>query len=69
MEIETFDKRVVERLIRQGKITPAQVQEQLAKLPDLADRAMLATSDEDLLKGMGDLKLRSADTTDDDNED
>lgn len=69
MEIETFDKRVVDRFIRQGKVTPAQYQEHLDALPDMADHVLLATSDEELLRGMGDMKLRGPSSIDEDNED
>lgn len=71
MEIELFDKRVTERLIRQGKITPAQLSEHLKALPDLSDRVQMVASDEELMRT--DLtekkKLKHAAMTEEDNED
>lgn len=70
MEFEVYDKRVVERLIRQGKITPAQVTAHLESLPDLVDRIQIVSPDEELMNfGPRDKRLRAATMTDEDNED
>jgi hypothetical protein len=70
MDVDIFDKRITDRLMRQGKVTRDQFASYLAALPDKGDNVMELESDEELLKGaFRDLKLRHAAEEEEDLED
>ena len=70
MDVDQFDKRIVDRLIRQGKLQRKDLRSYLEALPDKSSNVLeVATDDELMRSGTRDTKLRHATEEDEDSED
>lgn len=70
MDVDQFDKRIVDRLIRQGKLQRKDLRSYLEALPDKSSNLLEVTTDDELMRSGGrDTKLRHAIEEEEDLED